>query len=128
MIQQSAHFDRVDNQKDTWQSLELGDNVDEGDFTGDRNDTQPVIQQSNLNNPLNDTDDGVIANAAALSEEFVRSGYNFETTATQPGKESSDSVSVTQSQHSTPGSDNHADRKGDELLPKTKVSFDDEQS
>ena len=127
LIQQSAQFDRVDNQMDTWQSLK-GDNVDDGDFTGDRNDTQPVIQQSNLNDPLNDTDDEVIANAAALSEEFVRSGYNFETTATQPGNESSDSVSVTQSQNSTSGSDNHADREGEESLPKKKVSFADEQS
>ena len=128
LVQQSAQFDRADNQKDTWQSLELGDNADEGDFTGDRNDTQPVIQQSSLNDPLNGTDDGVIANAAALSEEFVRSGYNFETTATQPGNESSDSVNITQLQNSNSGSDNHADREGEESLPKKKVSFDDEQS
>ena len=88
--------------------------MDEGNFSWDRNDTQPVIQQSNLNDPLNDADDGVIADAAPLSEEFVRSGYTFETTATQPGNESSNSVSVTQSQNSTSGSDNHADCEGEE--------------
>ena len=53
---------------------------------------------------------GVIAEAAPLSEEFVRSGYNLETTATQPGNESSNSISVTQLQNSTSVSDNHTDR------------------
>ena len=68
----------------------------------------------------------MMADAVPISEEFVRGGYNFEVTATQPGNESSNSISVTQSQNSTLDSDNHTDREGEESLPKNKVSFEDE--
>ena len=102
--------------------------MDEGDFSGDRNDTQPAIQQPDLNAPLDNADDGVIVNAAALSEKFVSSGYKFKTTATQPDNESSNSVSVTQSQNRTSGSDNHTNCEGEESLSRKKVSFDDQQS
>ena len=77
----------MDNQKDTWQSRELGDNLDEGNLSGDINDNQPIVQQPNLNHPLNNADNGVITDAAILSEEFDRSRYVFKTTATQPGNE-----------------------------------------
>ena len=70
----------------------------------------------------------MIADAAPIPEEFVRSGYTSKTTTTQPGNESSNSVSVAQSQNSTSGSDNHTDREGEEPLPKKKVSFEDKQS
>ena len=36
LVQQSGQFDCVDNQKYIWQSLELGDTVDEGNFSGDK--------------------------------------------------------------------------------------------
>ena len=59
-----------------------------------------------------------------ISEEFLSSGYNFETTATQPGNESSNSNDVTQLQDNVLGSDNHTDYKGEESLSKNKVPFD----
>jgi hypothetical protein len=68
LVQQSAQFDCVDSQKYTCQSLDLGDNVDEVNFSGDRNDTQPVIQQSNLNDPLRNSDDGMMTDAVPISE------------------------------------------------------------
>ena len=99
--------------------------MDEGNFYGDRNDTNPVTQQSNLNEPLSNLGDWTMADAVPISEEFVGSGYTFETTATQPGNKSSNSISVTQSQNSTSDSDKHTDCKGEESLPKKKVPSED---
>ena len=98
LVQESAHFDRVDNQKDTWQSLQLGEAC-EGGFTGDRDDTQPTSLINAESNVVNQE-------TAHLSEEFVSSGYNFETKATQSGNESSDRICVTQPLDSTLDSKN----------------------
>ena len=61
--------------------------------------------------------------AVLLSEEYVRNGYNFETTTTRPGNESSTSVNVTQSQNGTSGSDDHTDHEGEESLPKKNIWY-----
>ena len=65
LVQESSHFDRVDNQTDTWQSLQLGE-ADSGDFTGDREDAQP---------PHVDNAESTVVNQETthLSEEFVQS-------------------------------------------------------
>ena len=57
LVQESTQHDHVGNQKDTWQSLELGDNVEEGDFTRDTNDIQSIVQQSHLNDLLSNAED-----------------------------------------------------------------------
>ena len=62
-----------------------------------------------------------------LTEEFVRSRYNYKTAATQPGSKSGNNISVTHSRNITLGSDNNTDHEEEGSLPKKNVSFDDNQ-
>ena len=74
---------------------------------------------------MDNADSSVVNQETAhLSGDFVSSGYNFETKATQPRNESSDRGCVTRSQDSPFDSNNHADCEGELLL--NKVSFEDE--
>ena len=69
--------------------------MNERKFIGDINDTNTSNKQSNLNDSLNNVDDGMMADAVHISEEFVRSGYTFKTPATQPENESGNNNSAT---------------------------------